>query len=200
MGVRPARSHAPRRVISMPGSSSSPWISHHARLVRLARFVGRRPNAVAIEPDADEPRPRRADGVGAQAIADVGGGRDGPGAAEAVERVVEDPGVGLRDADLSRRDHVLHAAVEGESHHLGRLELELAVRDDAESHAGQVGVEGVEGGEHVVVQRPRLAVVPEVLGEPLARRRIVELVAEYAAANAAARARRCPSKLSAPPR
>ena len=54
---------------------------------------------------------------------------------------------------------------------------------------GSASRQRVERGQHVVVQGPRVAVVPEVLGEPLAGRRIVELVAELAGE----RRRPCPA-------
>ena len=103
-------------------------------------------DAVAVEPHADQPCARRADRVGVQAIADIGRGRDRSRATEAVERLVEDARVGLRDADLAGGDDLLDPAVEREPHDLGRLELELAVRHDAEPHAGQGLRQRVERG------------------------------------------------------
>ena len=67
--------------------------------------------------------------------------------------------------------------LESEAHELGELELLLAVRDDAESHAWNGLLERVERRLDVVVQGPRRAVVLEVAREPGPRCVVVEGVA-----------------------
>jgi hypothetical protein len=79
--------------------------------------------------------------------------------------MMEDPGIRLRESQVSTRDNVFEAIGESEFPHLVALESSVTVGDDAERDAALA--EGIEARESILVERPRVNVMLEVAVKPL---------------------------------